>query len=75
MEAMMRTCSLNDFMDELKPWLDRDHIQSAELDEHNHLILHFMDGMKNVYEISDCDMYEVKDVLNGLKNKGIPVKE
>jgi hypothetical protein len=71
----MRTCSLNDFMAELKPWLDKDHIRSAEIDEHNHLILHFTDGMKNVYEISDCDMYEIKEVINDLRNKGITVTE
>ncbi|MDA8163485.1 MAG: hypothetical protein M0017_00440 [Desulfobacteraceae bacterium] len=71
----MRTCSLNDFMEELRPWLDRDHVHRAEVDEHNHLVLHFTDGMKNVYEISDCDMYEVKEVLSRLKNEGILVSE
>lgn len=71
----MRACSLNDFMEELKPWLDKDHIKSAELDEHNRLIIRFLDGMKNVYEISDCDMYEIKDVLRDLKNRGIRVEE
>jgi hypothetical protein len=75
MEDAMRTCSLNDFMTEIKPWLDSEHIRGAELDEHNHLILHFMDGMKNVYEISDCDMYEIKDVLDNLRHQGIPVRE
>jgi hypothetical protein len=71
----MRTCSLQDFMAELKPWLDRDHVHSAEIDEHNHLVLHFIDGMKNVYEISDCDMYEIKEVVNDLREKGIEVRE
>ncbi|MFU8818246.1 MAG: hypothetical protein ACNA74_00825 [Desulfurivibrio sp.] len=70
----MRTCSLHDFMTELKPWLDSDHIREAELDEHHHLILHFMDGMKNVYEISDCNRQQIGEVLENLRQKGISVQ-
>ena len=40
----MKTCSLNDFMQELKPWLDKDHIRKAEMDEKGHLVVHFLDG-------------------------------
>jgi len=71
----MRTCSLQDFMAELEPWLDSDHIRSAELDQHDHLILHFLDGMKNVYEISDCNRQQIGEVLSKLRQRGIPVQE
>ncbi|HET98309.1 MAG TPA: hypothetical protein ENN98_06410 [Desulfurivibrio alkaliphilus] len=71
----MRTCSLQDFMAELEPWLDSDHIRSAELDQHGHLILHFLDGMKNVYEISDCNRQQIGEVLSNLRQRGIPVQE
>ena len=44
----MKRCSLHDFMEELNPWLDGDHIRSAELAEDGRFIIHFLDGMKNV---------------------------
>ena len=71
----MRSCSLNDFITELEPWLDRDHIRAAELDGQSRLILHFMDGMKNVYQISDCNRQQISQSLDVLRQKGIPVQE
>ena len=70
----MKSCSLNDFMAEIDPWLDRDHIHGAELDEHGHLVLHFVDGMKNVYLIDDCNAAQIDKVLADLKKRGIQVK-
>jgi hypothetical protein len=69
----MKSCSLNDFLAELKPWLDRDHIRSAELDGTGHLVLHFVDGMKNVYAINDCNEGQVRKALDDLRKRGIPV--
>lgn len=71
----MKTCSLNDFMAEIKPWLDKDHIREAHLDEKGHFILQFMDGMKNVYHINDCNKAQIKKVMEDLKSKGIQVSE
>ena len=71
----MKTCSLNDFMEEIKPWLDTDHIREAHLDDKGHFILQFLDGMKNVYYIDDCNEDQIKGVLKDLKSKGIPVTE
>jgi hypothetical protein len=73
--TIVKTCSLNDFMEEIKPWLDKDHIRGANLDDKGHFVLHFRDGMKNVYHIDDCNEAQIKKVLNDLKNKGIPVTE
>jgi len=71
----MKTCSLNDFMEEIKPWLDTDHIREAHLDDKGHFILYFLDGMKNVYYIDDCNEVQIKGVLKDLKSKGITVKD
>ena len=71
----MKTCSLNDFMEEIKPWLDTDHIREAHLDDKGHFILHFLDGMKNVYNIDDCNEARIKGVLKDLKSRGITVIE
>ncbi len=70
----MKSCNLNDFMAEIAPWLDRDHIHGAEVDGHGHLVLHFVDGMKNVYLIDDCNAAQVNKVLADLKKKGIKVE-
>ena len=67
----MKTCSLNDFMAELRPWLDKDHIRAAELQEDGRLVVYFLDGMKNVYTIDDCSREQVVAVLADLKKKGI----
>ena len=71
----MKTCSLNDFMQEIGPWLDKDYIKEAHLDDKGHFVLVFVDGMKNVYYIDDCNEAQVKGVLKDLKSKGIAVTE
>ena len=72
---IMRKCSLHDFMEELNPWLDGEHIRSAEIAENGGFIIHFLDGMKNVYQVDDCNSEQVRSVVASLKKKGIPVKE
>jgi hypothetical protein len=69
----MKTCSLNDFMAELGPWLDSDHIRGAGIDENGHMVIHFMDGMKNVYIIDDCNKKQVEKVLADMEEKGVKV--
>ena len=71
----MKSCSLNDFMQELRPWLDSDHIKEAFIDKKGHFALIFRDGMKNVYDIDDCNEEQVKAVIEELRAKGIPVSE
>jgi hypothetical protein len=71
----MKTCSLNDFMAEINPWLDKDYIKEAHLDDKGHFILQFRDGMKNVYHIDDCNEAQIRKVLSDLKKKGIQVTE
>jgi len=71
----MKTCSLNDFMAEINPWLDKDYIREAHLDDKGHFVLQFRDGMKNVYHIDDCNEAQIKKVIKDLKSKGIPVAE
>ena len=71
----MKSCSLNDFMQEIGPWLDKDYIREAHLDDKGHFVLVFVDGMKNVYYIDDCNEAQIKKVLRDLKGRGIAVTE
>jgi len=70
----MKSCNLQDFLTELQPWLDRDHIHDAELDGNGHLTLYFNDGMKNVYAIDDCTAQQMAKIVQRLKGRGIMVK-
>jgi hypothetical protein len=38
-------------------------------------VLHFVDGMKNVYYIDDCNEAQIKKVIADLQKKGITVTE
>ena len=69
----METCKLSDFMDYLKPWLSDEYIRGAGLDENGRFVLLFTDGVKNVYQIDDCEKQQLIDVLNDLKEKGVEV--
>ena len=71
----MKTCSLNDFMAELTPWLDKDYINRAYMDIERRFVLEFNDGTKNVYTIDDCNEKQIKKVLNDLKKKGVATDE
>lgn len=71
----MKQCSLDDFLEELAPWLDTNHIRSAELSDGGRVILYFLDGMKNVYQVDDCNEEQIRAVVGKLRKKGIAVKE
>ncbi len=71
----MKQCSLNDFMEELKPWLDTNHIRSAEWSGGSRLTLYFLDGMKNVYQVDDCNDKQIRAVISDLKKRGVAVTE
>ena len=69
----MKTCKLSDFMTSLSPWLDDNYIRKAYLDENGHFVLLFMDGVKNVYNIEDCEKSQLIKVLEDLQKKGVSV--
>ena len=58
-------------MEELNPWLDRDHIRKVLVDRDGRLVLFFFDGMRHVYDITDCNRSQVDEVLANLQKKGI----
>ena len=70
----METCSLNNFIEEMKPWLSGDYIREVYLDEKGNVIVEFLDGVRNGYSIDDCTLAEVKAALKDLKEKGLTVR-
>jgi len=71
----MKQCSLNNFIASLGPWLDNNYIRSVSIDHKGHVTLFFMDGIRDTYDITDCDRSQVLKVCKDLSRSGIPVKE
>ena len=69
----MKTFNLSDFMKALSPWLDDAYIRKACLNDNGHFVLHFTDGVKNVYNIEDCETSQLNEILEDLKKKGVAV--
>lgn len=69
----MKNCKMNDFMQELAPWLDSDYIREARKDAEGHVVLLFQDGVENVYHIEDCTGEQVDGILKDLQARGITV--
>ena len=69
----MKSCSMNDFLQELAPWLDKDYIREAELDRDGNVVLHFQDGVSDVFQIDDCTREQIDKIFKDLKEKGITV--
>ncbi|MDW7773569.1 MAG: hypothetical protein SCH71_11845 [Desulfobulbaceae bacterium] len=71
----MRSCSLENFMESLNPWLDSNYIRSANLDLKGRITFFFIDGVSDTYEITDCDISHVKKICKDLASRGIPIRE
>ena len=69
----MKSCSMNDFMQELAPWLDKDYIREARLDDDGNIVLLFQDGVRDVFQIDDCTKGQINKIFKDLKDKGITV--
>jgi len=70
----MKTCKLSDFMQALKPWISEDYIRKAYLDDNGHFVLLFVDGVKDVYQIEDCEKFQIEAILEDMKKKGVSVE-
>ena len=70
----MKTCSLDSFLEELKPWLSGSYIRKATSEAEGRFTLHFLDGTKNVYQVDDCSAHHVKEICDNLKKEGVIVE-
>lgn len=62
-------------MESIKPWLSKDYIRKAHLNRKGQVVLYFLDGVQNVYNIDDCNEAQIKAVLEDLKTKGVKVED
>jgi hypothetical protein len=73
--VMKKTCTLNEFLLAVKPWISEEYIRKAYLDDEGNLVLDFRDGVRNVYQIDDCTAGQIKTILKDFKKSGIKVIE
>lgn len=71
----MQTCSLENFMESLTPWLDSNYIRSVNLDSEGRITFFFVDGVSDTYAITDCNISQVQKICRDLAARGIPVRE
>lgn len=71
----MEICRINDFLSLFEPWLDRDYVRKAILDNHDRLVLYFADGGHKTYQIDDCTRVQMQDIVDKLLRGGIPVEK
>jgi hypothetical protein len=67
----METCTLNDFIETLDPWLSDSYIQRGYLNEYGDIVLLFTDGVENVYRIDDCNEGQMSDIIEKIRKSGI----
>jgi hypothetical protein len=70
----MESCKMNDFLEVLEPWLDRDYIRKAYLTDQDHLVFFFTDGGQKVYHIDDCTRAQLHHIVADIRKKGVPVE-
>lgn len=71
----MKTCSLDHFTESLKPWLDSNYIQKVSLHSKGQVTFTFQDGIRDTYQITDCNNQQVRTVCRELAGNGIMVEE
>ena len=69
----MNTCTFNDFMQMLKPWLNNDYIREVGLGNKGNVTLWFVDGGYQTYQIDDCTSEQLENTIEQIKKHGIQV--
>lgn len=72
---LMEACKINDFLEILEPWLDRDYIRKVYFTDQDHLVFFFTDGGEKTYHIDDCTKAQLKNILVDIQKKGIAVEK
>jgi hypothetical protein len=60
-------------MEGIKPWISVEYIRDVYIDEKDNFVIRFLDGVKNVYRITNCTRDQLQAILSDFKAEGIPV--
>ena len=69
----MKRCNISDFMGTIEPWLSEKYIRKVLMSEKGRVELIFLDGVRQVYLIDDCSAGQMKEMVDLMKQKEIPV--
>jgi len=70
----MESCTFVNFIEMLKPWLDRDYIRKGYVGADGLFRLFFADGGEKAYRIDNCSEKQLKDVFKRMADRGIPLE-
>jgi hypothetical protein len=71
----MSTCTFFDFLEVLKPWIDRDYIRKGFLGKDGTFRIYFVDGGQKSYRINDCSAERIQETFDLMAAAGIPVEK
>ena len=71
----MKTCSLTDFMEIITPRLSNEYLNKVYKDDKGHLLLEFRGGVKDGYQIEGGTEEQLKETLEGIREKGIQAED
>ena len=71
----MEACTFVDFLEILKPWLDRDYIRKGYLEKNGTFRIYFSDGGEKHFVVDDCSEARLQEVFTLMVAAGIPVEQ
>lgn len=71
----MEACQFVDFLQVLRPWLDRDYIRKGYLGKNGTFRICFSDGGEKHYQVNDCSEARLNEVFSLMASAGIPVEK
>ena len=69
----MKECLLDDFLERMRRWVSSEAIRKVYLTDNGQLVLHFDDGARSVYRITDCSESHIREILEDFQEKGVDV--
>ncbi len=71
----MKQCCLDQFIGLLTSWLHQNCIKAISLGLDSQVLLSFIEGVSDVYKITNCNRFQLEIVCQDLKENGITVIE
>ena len=69
----MDKCKFIDFLETLKPWINDNYVRQAHLNPEGTFSLRFVDGGCKTYQIDDCSLEQLENMIEHMKENGVQV--
>ena len=71
----MQTCTFFDFLEVLKPWIDRDYMRKCVWFPDGTFRIYLTDGGEKVYRVDDCAQDRLQEIFDLMAAAEIPVEK